>query len=44
VRPPEYFGKLMISNLQHVGYNVTYLADSEVTVDFLVHPLNDYAW
>jgi hypothetical protein len=40
--PLGYYGKLMISNLNHAGYNVTYLADSAVTIDFLVNHLNDY--
>src|SRR5208337_1393507 len=40
--PLGYYGKLMISNLKHAGYNVTYLADNAVTLDFLVHHLNDY--
>jgi hypothetical protein len=40
--PLGYYGKLMISNLQHAGYKVTYLADNAVTIDFLVHHLNDY--
>ena len=40
--PLGYYGMLMISNLKHAGYNVTYLADNEVTIDFLVNHLNDY--
>jgi hypothetical protein len=40
--PLGYYGKLMISNLKHAGYNVTYLADNSVTIDFLVHHLSDY--
>ena len=40
--PLGYYGKLMISNLKHAGYNVTYLADNAVTIDFLVNHLNDY--
>jgi len=40
--PLGYYGRLMISNLQRAGYNVTYLADNKVTIDFLVHHLNDY--
>src|SRR5512137_2862834 len=40
--PLGYYGKLMISNLKYAGYNVTFLADNAVTVDFLVHHLNDY--
>jgi hypothetical protein len=40
--PLGYYGKLMISNLKHAGYNVTFLADNAVTIDFLVNHLNDY--
>lgn len=40
--PLGYYGTLMISNLKHAGYNVTYLADTKVTIDFLVNHLNDY--
>jgi len=40
--PLGYYGMLMMSNLRHAGYNVTYLTDNAVTVDFLVHHLNDY--
>ncbi len=40
--PLGYYGNLMISNLKHAGYNVTFLADKAVTIDFLVHHLNDY--
>jgi len=40
--PLGYYGKLMISNLKHAGYNVTFLADNSVTIDFLVHHLNSY--
>jgi hypothetical protein len=40
--PLGYYGNLMISNLKLAGYNVTYLTDNAVTVDFLVNHLNDY--
>lgn len=41
--PMGYYGKYMISSLKHAGYNVTYLADNAVTVDFLLNHLNDYS-
>jgi len=40
--PLGYYGRLMISNLKRAGYNVTFLADNAVTLDFLTQHLNDY--
>jgi len=40
--PLGYYGRLMTGTLAHAGYNVTYLANNAVTIDFLLHNLNDY--
>jgi hypothetical protein len=37
-----YYAKDAIFYLRHVGYNVTYLTDGAVTVDFLLNRLTNY--
>ena len=40
--PMGYYAQLTIHYLKNSGYNVTYLTDNAVTVDFLLNHLNDY--
>jgi len=42
VIPMGYYSKLTTYYLKNAGYNVTYLTDNAVTVDFLSNHLNDY--
>jgi len=38
-----YYEKDLVYYLERVGYNITYVADGEVTVDFLLHDLGNYS-
>jgi hypothetical protein len=41
--PMGYYEKDLLYYLKRDGYNITYLADGAVTVDFLLHNLNNYS-
>jgi hypothetical protein len=41
--PMGYYEKDLVFYLERVGYNFTYLADGAVTVDFILHDLNNYS-
>ena len=43
VYPMGLYGKLIIDQLQSVGYQVTLLKNGNVTLDFLVNQLNNYS-
>jgi hypothetical protein len=40
--PMRYYAQLTINYLKNSGYNVTFLTDNAVKVDFLLNHLNDY--
>ena len=41
--PMGYYEKDLVFYLEQVGYNVTYMTDGAVTVDFLLHDLGNYS-
>ena len=41
--PMGYYAKDLVYYLKRAAYNITYLADGKVTVDFLLHGLNRYS-
>ena len=41
--PMGYYEKDLVYYLKTAAYNITYLADGKVTVDFLLHDLNRYS-
>ena len=43
VYPMGLYGKLIVDQLQSVGYQVTVLKNGNVTLDFLVNQLNNYS-
>lgn len=40
--PMGFYGKIITNDLMHAGYQVTFLNDSAVTIDFLLTQLNNY--